>query len=539
MAQLGKLGDAYVEVGVHLDKLDKDLKKMESRSRKSIDRVSGLFKGLGAAFITLGVGAAIKDFTRLAGVQEQAVAQLNAGLASTGSIAGVTSQELQNLASELQKITTYGDEATIAMESILLTFTNIRGEILTKTVPAVQDMAARMGTDLKSAAIQLGKALNDPAVGLTYLSRSGVTFSDMQKRLIKALTETNRLGEAQAIILAEINNQFGGSAQAKAETYAGKVEQMSNAFGDAKERFGAFILEMTSPAVNKALDYLNKFSDASSLFQGQKSFAPNAEAQRIYDRIIGLQRLQNMAQGQLDNALFGGRFISKENRAAIEETVKGYKKAVTALWEEYDAAAAVNDVAVSGAKAQNEVSLAQVEAAELAASTLKDKAIPAYEKMKVEIQGITLALGETGEAIGAMTMKQKIADVAFKEFYDLGVSAAQQLASAFAQFATSTEKNFSQVAEAFAKMLGRMVAELLAKAAIFAILAPFFPNFAAAAFPAFGSLITGGGKTAFDSGGGSTGFGGSGDVAINLNVDGRRLVSVLNAIDRQELRAAL
>ena len=55
--------------------------------------------------------------------QEQAEAKLETVLQSTGYAAGVTSEELKNMASELQKVTTFGDEAIIEAQALLLTFT--------------------------------------------------------------------------------------------------------------------------------------------------------------------------------------------------------------------------------------------------------------------------------------------------------------------------------------------------------------------------------------------------------------------------------
>jgi hypothetical protein len=40
-------------------------------------------------------------------------------------------------------------------------------------------------TDMKSSAIQLGKALNDPIKGITALSRVGVSFTQQQKDQIE------------------------------------------------------------------------------------------------------------------------------------------------------------------------------------------------------------------------------------------------------------------------------------------------------------------------------------------------------------------
>ncbi len=72
---------------------------------------------------------------------------------------------------------------------------------------ATVDLQTTFGT-LESASVQLGKALNDPIKGVTALNKSGVTFSDQQKDMIKNFVKTNEVAKAQDIILSEIEKQF-------------------------------------------------------------------------------------------------------------------------------------------------------------------------------------------------------------------------------------------------------------------------------------------------------------------------------------------
>ena len=101
-------------------------------------------------------------------------AQLEAGIKSTGGAAGVTTQHLQDLAASIQGYSGQTDDSIVKTEQLLLTFTNIKNsgtdKIFDLATKAAADMAAKMGTDASSAAIQLGKALNDPTNGMTVLS---------------------------------------------------------------------------------------------------------------------------------------------------------------------------------------------------------------------------------------------------------------------------------------------------------------------------------------------------------------------------------
>ncbi|WP_299589739.1 hypothetical protein, partial [uncultured Microbulbifer sp.] len=135
----------------------------------------------------------------------------------------LSSEELQNLAGTMQQLTTFGDEAVMEMEALLLTFTNIQGEVFKRATPAILDMSVAMGTDLRSSAVQLGKALNDPIKGISALSRTGIQFTDAQKSTIEALVESGRTAEAQGLILEELEKQFGGAAEAAADTFGGAL----------------------------------------------------------------------------------------------------------------------------------------------------------------------------------------------------------------------------------------------------------------------------------------------------------------------------
>lgn len=173
------------------------------------------------------------------GLQEQAQAKLAATLRATGGAAGFTAEQLQKYAGNLQKITIFGDEATINGMALLATFKEIKGDTFERTTRAMLDMTAAMGgEDLKGAAIQLGKALNDPVKGLTALSRVGVSFSDVQRQQIQQFAAAGEIAKAQAVILDELEGEFGGVAQAMAQTSTGAMQQFKNAVGDVWESIG-------------------------------------------------------------------------------------------------------------------------------------------------------------------------------------------------------------------------------------------------------------------------------------------------------------
>ena len=242
---------AEKNLSVKLSLNDRQFQSSLKKSTRSLKKFGASMQRTGQTLtrnLTLpivGLGAlAVKSFD----AQAKAVAQVEAGLKSTGEAAGFTSEELQKMASDLQTKTIFGDEDILQNATAqLLTFTNIAGEQFARTQVAALNLSTRLDGDLKSASIQLGKALNDPVANLSALSRSGIQFSEEQKKVIKELAETNRLAEAQTIILNELDKQYGGAAEAAANAGLGPFQQLGNQLSDVNEQFGAIIVEGIEP----------------------------------------------------------------------------------------------------------------------------------------------------------------------------------------------------------------------------------------------------------------------------------------------------
>ena len=239
-----------------MNKAQKKLKKFG----KNIQRTGkSLTMGLTLPIVGLGV-ASIKAFDE----QQKAIAQVEAGLKSTGNAVGFTSEKLQKMAADLQTKTLFGDEEILkGATAQLLTFTNITGEQFAKTQEIALDLATRLDGDLKSASIMLGKALNDPIANLSALSRAGIQFSEDQKSTIKSLVETNQLADAQTIILAELEKQYGGSAEAAAQAGMGPMKQLMNQLSDLSEEIGLRLMPFVKSFTEWILKLAKKFDGLS------------------------------------------------------------------------------------------------------------------------------------------------------------------------------------------------------------------------------------------------------------------------------------
>jgi len=223
------------------------------QAQYQLNKVRGNFQNLGRNFAIAGaalaggvalIGKSLQD----AAESQKVFAQTEAVLKSTGTTANGTAKDIQALASSLQKSTAFNDEAILSGANLLLTFKNIQNQagetndIFDQTVRASLDVARAMGTDASGEAIRLGKALNDPVKGISALTRVGIQFTDQQKEQIKTLTASGDLLGAQKIILAELQSQFGGSAAAYAQTFAGQVESLNNELNDLSEEIGFMVM---------------------------------------------------------------------------------------------------------------------------------------------------------------------------------------------------------------------------------------------------------------------------------------------------------
>src|SRR5258706_7477570 len=207
-----------------------------------IDKVMGKMNSLAGYLGSFAGFAFLAKAAHEAMITEDNFAQLNAVLKSTKGAAGITAQAATGLADSLSKVTRFSDDSILKAENLALTFTRISKTTFPGAIEAALNMSQAMGQDLKSSIIQVSKALNDPLKGFTALQRVGVTFSNQQKQLIKQFMATNQIAKAQAVVLGELNVEFGSVARAAGETAAGSLQILENKFGQFMKGVGSSFL---------------------------------------------------------------------------------------------------------------------------------------------------------------------------------------------------------------------------------------------------------------------------------------------------------
>lgn len=220
----------------------------------ALSSIGGIAGGValgGIVALGAGIASGIGDAREAALI----MAQTEAVIKSTGGAADVSAQQVADYAGSLSAAagqSLFGDSQIQESTNLLLTFTNIKAKTLEAATAISVDMAQAMGGAPKDAAIQLGKALNDPIAGITALSRVGVSFTDEQKEQIRVMQEAGDIAGAQAIILAELNKEFGGSAKAAADADGGWT-QFNDRMGELWESIGAKLL----PILTQFAGFLN------------------------------------------------------------------------------------------------------------------------------------------------------------------------------------------------------------------------------------------------------------------------------------------
>jgi phage-related protein len=236
-----------MNLGTLMSKLGVDTKEFTSKMKAAEDKIDQVGRASekvgkisGVAF--LGMSAAIAGTTTLYGKQEEAGRRLATVARATGKALNV--ERMKAYAGELQDVTKFGDETTIAAMGTLAAFKLEENQIM-KLIPAVQDFAEFSGQDLNQAAKTVGRAVTDSA---DMLKRYGISLSGSEQEAYKSMSTNERF----SLVLEKLKTSIGGVARMMKGTASFAFVQLKNTLGDLGEEFGSIV---DSP-VSKMLDIL-------------------------------------------------------------------------------------------------------------------------------------------------------------------------------------------------------------------------------------------------------------------------------------------
>ena len=239
--------------------------------------------------------------------ERQADAELLAsGLRKIGASAGDL-ERFQKIASDIGEQTLFNQEDFTQGFALLTSFRGIGQDSFERVSRAAADMAATTKQDVNSSLLQMAKALENPVQGLSAMSRSGTTFTEQQKNVVKALVATNRTLDAQNFILSVVEDQYKGNAQAAAQGLAGAQDTLTESFRDFNEVVGKIMLDPAIAATNLMTDAVKFLT--SELTQTKEAFdilLPRIG--RLFSFLTPLEGLFRNLSGTIDdfkNALIG------------------------------------------------------------------------------------------------------------------------------------------------------------------------------------------------------------------------------------------
>lgn len=236
-----KIAEFYAELGLKKDKFDKGIKSAGNSVKKlGIGFASAL--GIGAlGFAAVGAAAVAMSVKAMHAWDQQAKAE--AGLLNALKDRKDIQQYLIKQAGDLQRITLFGDEATVEAQK-MLAIMGLSATQIKDLIPLVQDFSQATGMGLAQAASLVGKSVG---TSTNALARYGIEMDTTASKSEKA-----------AAVMAKFTEMYGGQAKKAADVGISGLQQLQGAWGDILELFGAkigpFMSAIAKLMTNKMLD---------------------------------------------------------------------------------------------------------------------------------------------------------------------------------------------------------------------------------------------------------------------------------------------
>ena len=238
-----RAGADFSAITTQANKASKSMRGMQSSVSRSCNlmtkAVGGVKKVLGAMGAVLGVAALVnygKEAAKAYDTQVQGEMKLATVMRKTMGATNGEIQSILDLTAAEQQLGVVGDEVQLAGAQQLSTYLHLSSSLQT-LLPVMNDLSVQQyGFNVtEEQAVSVAKLFGKAMEGQTSaLTRYGFSVSAAQQQVLKYGTETER-----AATLADIVRQrVGGMNAALAATPSGRMQQLSNALGDIKERFG-------------------------------------------------------------------------------------------------------------------------------------------------------------------------------------------------------------------------------------------------------------------------------------------------------------
>jgi len=188
----------------------------------------------GVAALAAGLAAAAWVVSSYASSQRD----LERAIKSTGGAAGVTRDQVRDMASAVGAATSQGAAGLRDMATAAINAGIASQRALGLVLSISKDWGAEIGTDADAAAVDLTRLASDPLKALDELQRRYHNVTVAEREYVHSLAEGGQMGDAQAEVLAKIGRAAEGSAD-KLSFWSRLWSGIKAGLGDSLDRLGA------------------------------------------------------------------------------------------------------------------------------------------------------------------------------------------------------------------------------------------------------------------------------------------------------------
>lgn len=210
--------------------------KIKSINERQFGKHNSLIDSIKANYIAMAAAAAAVYAAVIKPIEaymasETALLKMGMAMKNQGDFTRAGLADMEAFAAQIQRTTAYEDDATLAVMANLKSFglSNEQVKLATKAALDLATAKANEGMTVERASEILGKSYLGISTGL--------------KKLGIQVDETASKSELFNSVMQQVENRFGGSAQAELLTYAGQWKQLKNQWQDVQEFLGLVFLK--------------------------------------------------------------------------------------------------------------------------------------------------------------------------------------------------------------------------------------------------------------------------------------------------------
>lgn len=290
---------------------------------------------LGVAAVTIGIQKIVSATVDA----ERASARLDSALKATGSAAGLTRAELDQMAESLKRSSPFDDDEIRKGIASLLRFRDVQGDVFRQAARLAPDLATALDTDLVGAFTRLGRALEDPEKGLRALREAGLDVTSAQEQVNRVMKETGDVSKAQKIILDDLTKSVGGAAAGENAGLYGSLKGVEKAWGDVLKGLGQNEVAMQRmirtarmlEGALKAVGAIPEEGERKGPTREQRDIAAQGQAAQDSARLI--EQYQAIVDKETERVQ---RETAEREKRLRDDDVKGWVAYADQVFEEAD-----------------------------------------------------------------------------------------------------------------------------------------------------------------------------------------------------------